>query len=162
MFVEQVKKYLSEGRPVMVADVKYGNGADNSLIPQLFQEGIEYKISSYSGWNTASNSLGFALAQGLLRPLLTQKQREVLLAQRYLDDWAYQSNARLAVAREVVWPRRWPNSGLDEKQKQVAEAAINAAVTEVAQPLLGEAAIKKFSLTLPWSRLFEVDAEPEP
>ncbi len=160
-FVEQVKKYLSEGRPVMVADVKYGNGADNSLIPRLFQEGIGYKISSYSGWNTASNSLGFALAQGLLRPLLTQEQREVLLTQRYLDDWAYQSNARLTVAREVVWPQRWPNSGLDEKQKQVVEAAVAKAVTEVAQPLLGEATIKKFSLTLPWSRLFEVDAEPK-
>ncbi len=161
-FVKEVKTYLNQGRPVMVADVKYGNGADNGLVPLLFQEGVAYRLSAYSGWNTAGNSLGFALAQGLLRPLLSQEQRETLLQQRYLDDWAYQSNARLTVAKEVVWPQHWPNSGLNTEQKQQTEAAIRQEVAAVAQPLLGREALRRYHITLPWSRLFEVDVEPLP
>ena len=72
---------------MIVADIRFGNGADNALIKTLFDKQLAYRLASYGGWNTAGNSLGFALAQGLLHKQLTPEARENLLNVRYLDDW---------------------------------------------------------------------------
>lgn len=159
-FADKLERLLRHGHQVILADVKYGNGADNALVRTLFAKNIAYELNAYSGWNTAGNSVGFALGQGMLRPLTDNSRRRTLLQQRYLDDWAYQSNVRPEVAKTLIWPNHWPNSGLDEAQKQAAEAAVTAGIRELARPLLG-GDVDKYRFTLPWSRMFEVYAEAE-
>lgn len=165
-FAKKVERLVDKGYDVALADIKYGNGADNALVGEIFRKDLTYKLAAYGGWNTAGNSLGFALAQGLLKDMYPQQKREELLEVRYLDDWAYQSNVRSKVYKELIWPNYWPNSGLDAKQRTAAEAAITREIKALAQPVLG-ATVEEYEFTLPWSRMFEVkvsrnaEAQPE-
>lgn len=154
-FTKNLHRLLDEGRNVAVADIKYGNGADNALISTLFKNGDAYRLTAYSGWNTAGNSLGFALAQGLLSDMYRSGAKDELLNIRYLDDWAYQSNVRMRVYQELIWPNHWPNSGLNPEQVQAAEERITSDIYEVAEPVMGTA-VQKYRFTLPWQRMFEV------
>ena len=153
-FVSKVGR-LSERYPVALADVKFGNGADNALVKTLFAQDLAFKLAAYGGWNTAGNSLGFALAQGLMSSEIDATAKKELLEQRYLDDWAYQSNVRMQTYTQLIWPQYWPNSGLKGEQLAQAEAFITREMVQLAEPYLGEA-VQKYSYTLPWKRMFEV------
>lgn len=157
-FTKKVQRLLAHGHSVALADVKYGNGADNALVKSLFEKNIAHKLAAYGGWNTAGNSLGFALAQGLLSAGYSEADRVSLLDVRYLDDWAYQANARMTTYRQLIWPKYWLSSGLNDEQRSVAEDFIAKEITQVAEPYLGTAA-EGYRFTLPWSRMFEVAVE---
>jgi hypothetical protein len=154
-FADKVQSYLERGNKVIVADSAYSNGADNALVKELFRRGLAYKVAAYGGWNTSGNTLGFALAQGIESPYYEGNAVKDLLTVRYLDDWAYQANARMDVYKNVIWPNHMPNSGLTPEQKRIAEAAIKESVVKVAEPVLGDVA-KEYDFKLPWSRMFEV------
>lgn len=157
-FTKKVERLLNHGHQVALADVKYGNGADNALVKSLFEKKLAYRLAAYGGWNTAGNSLGFALAQGLLAGSVSDAEREQLLNVRYLDDWAYQANARMTTYQKLIWPQYWPNSGLNDEQRGVAEQFITREIEKVAEPYMGKA-VEEYRFTLPWSRMFEVDVE---
>ena len=112
-------------------------------------------MAAYGGWNTSGNTLGFALAQGMEAPYYEGNAVKELLTVRYLDDWAYQANARMDVYKNVIWPNHMPNSGFTPEQTRIAEAAIKESITKVAEPVLGDVA-KEYDFKLPWSRMFEV------
>ena len=154
-FLDKVESYLDAGKNVIVADSKYGNGADNALVKEMFRRGIAYKIASYGGWNTSGNCLGFALAQGMESPYYDGNTARDMLNVRYLDDWAYQANARMDVYKNVIWPQYMPNSGFTPEQKKTAETAIAESITRVAEPVMGSV-VKKYDFKLPWNRMFEV------
>ncbi len=145
-----------QDKPVAVADIAYGNGADNALVKELFRTGMAYGIEAYGGWNTAGNTIGFALSQGLLAPDMTKDGKDNLLNIRYLDDWAYQANVRMKVSSELIWPNHWPNSGLNSEQLVAAENMIAREMMEVAAPVMTEKTVEKYKFNLPWQRMFEV------
>lgn len=153
-FIRKVERIV-QNQPVALADVKYGNGADNALVKGLFENKLAYKLAAYGGWNTAGNSLGFALAQGLLSKDYDEEAKKTLLEQRYLDDWAYQANVRMTTYTQLIWPNYWPNSGLDAEQCAAAEKFITREVYKISEPYLQTAA-EKYQFTLPWKRMFEV------
>lgn len=155
-FLDKIQAYLDRGKKVIVSDSAYGNGADNALVKGLFQRGLAYKVAAYGGWNTSGNALGFALAQGLESPYYRAGAADDLLNIRYLDDWAYQANARMMVYKNLIWPNHMPNSGFTEEQKAQVEKAVSEAILQVAQPLMGEVA-KTYDFKLPWDRMFEVE-----
>lgn len=157
-FVEKLERLHKHGYKIALADVKYGNGADNALVKQLFNSKIAYELAAYGGWNTSGNTLGFALAQGLLSSKMSSKDQRYLLDQRYLDDWAYQANARMKVYQKVIWPQYWPNSGLKDAQLKGATKAVREEILATAKPLMGEQ-IEKYKITLPWNRMFEVQVK---
>lgn len=157
-FVNKVERILKHNHPVTVADIRFGNGADNALVKTLFDKQLAYRLASYGGWNTAGNSLGFALAQGLLHKQLPPEARENLLNVRYLDDWAYQANVRMQTYQQLIWPNYWPNSGLNEEQRTAAEEFITREINKVSKPYMGNTA-EEYKFTLPWSRMFEVKVE---
>lgn len=154
-FTDVVEELLDSGCNVAMADIKYGNGADNALVKELFDRNIAYRLASYSGWNTAGNSIGYALAQGLMCNMYETSGKKELLQVRYLDDWAYQANVRMEVYRQLIWRNYWPNSGLNEEQNARAEQYITEDIIKVASPLMGEAP-ERYTYTLPWNRMFEV------
>jgi len=154
-FADKVQSYLEHGKKVIVSDSAYGNGADNALVKELFRRGLAYKVAAYGGWNTSGNTLGFALSQGMESPCYEGNAAKDLLTVRYLDDWAYQANARMDVYKNVIWPNHMPNSGFSPEQKRIAEAAIRESIARVSEPVMGDAA-KEYEFRLPWSRMFEV------
>ena len=155
-FMRKLDYYQNQAKPVAVADIAYGNGADNALVKELFAEGKAYELAAYGGWNTAGNTIGFALAQGLLAPDMTVEAKDNLLNIRYLDDWAYQANVRMKVSAELIWPNKWPNSGLNAEQLVAAEKQITKDITEVAAPLMTQETVDAYRFNLPWQRMFEV------
>jgi hypothetical protein len=157
-FTTLVETVVDNGKAVAVADIKYGNGADNALVSNLFANGLEYKVASYAGWNTAGNTIGYALAQGLLSKYYSQEDKKELLQIRYLDDWAYQANVRMDVYRNLIWPRRWKNGGFDDARLAIVETEVANLTRTTAEPMLGEA-VYDYKFTLPWNRMFEVNVE---
>lgn len=150
-----IEQLLADNKKVAVADIKYGNGADNALVKALFDNNLAYKIQSYSGWNTAGNSLGYALAQGLLYDMYKEGSKNKLLDVRYLDDWAYQANVRMKVYQELIWPNYWPNSGLDAYQLEQTEDVITQEMNTTAEALMGDR-VQNYKFSLPWKRMFEI------
>ncbi len=154
-FTQAIDGLAGAGKAVAVADIKYSNGADNALVRNIFKNGLEYKLAAYDGWNTSGNSLGYALAQGLLAKDMSKSAREDILNVRYLDDWAYQANVRMQVYKDLVWRNYWNGNDLDAVQTAAAEDAINAGMYAVAQPVMGDV-VKDYNFTLPWHRMFEI------
>lgn len=154
-FADKVQSYIERGKKVIVSDSAYGNGADNALVKELFRRGLAYHVAAYGGWNTSGNTLGFALSQGMESPFYEGNAAKDLLTVRYLDDWAYQANARMDVYQHVIWPKQMPNSGFTPEQKRIAEAAIKESITKVAEPVMGSV-VQEYDFRLPWSRMFEV------
>ncbi len=101
-FSAMIEDAVNQNLPVGVADIITANGSDNFLMEQLYEKNLLFKLQSYGGWNTATNSSGFALGTGILAKKMSRKSIDRLLARRYLDDWAYQANVRTKIAAELA------------------------------------------------------------
>jgi len=163
-FLTRTRDYVVQGSNTGVADIAFGNGGSNALVKGLFtgykeERGpLGYQLGSYAGWNTASNSLGYALGQGLLRPYLTDADRQDLLTIRYLDDWAYQSQVRQEVRKELIWPKQWTDGKLTDDQTEQAEQLVKEKMKTTAEPVLGKK-VEQYQYRLPWHRTFEVEVK---
>lgn len=158
-FLKKVEDYLQKNKNVAIADVAYANGADNALVQGLFDQRLAWSLAAYAGWNTAANTIGFALVQGLQAAYLTTEDKEDLLLVRYLDDWAYQSNVREAVRKELVWPRQWKDGAFRSEQKLFLESSITEKMRSFIKPYITSKAISKWQFTLPWNRTFEIKVD---
>ncbi|HWR31045.1 MAG TPA: DUF4127 family protein [Negativicutes bacterium] len=154
-FVSRVNTEVNAERRVAVGDVAFGNGSDNSLMAEMKQQGLLDKLASYSGWNTAGNTLGYAVGQGMLAAYTKDDLRKKLLAIRYLDDWAYQANIRGQLYEEVVYPAgnngQWLNA-LKPKVTKAATSKIRQFAAEHLWPIPSENIWVEF----PWNRMFEL------
>ena len=155
-FLDYIDTNVRDGRRVIVADTAFGNGADKALVLGLFDRGLAYRVAAYDGWNTPGNALGYAIAQGILSPSMSAGDHRRMLEVRYLDDWAYQSQARQLVAQRVIWPQGMPAQGLEGSTLAKVEDAIQTAMVETAEPVMGDV-VKEYRFILPWQRLFEVE-----
>ncbi len=158
-FLKRTETYLAAGRNVGMADMAFSNGGSNALVKALFDRGDAYRLGSYAGWNTASNSLGYALGQGLLRPNLAGTDREQLLTVRYLDDWAYQSDVRQQVRKDLIWANQWPDGKLDGAQLKQVETFITEKMQAKPAPYMGQERVGQYGFRLPWKRSFEVEVK---
>ena len=98
----QLKKLTEEGGKVAIVDLTRHFSSEEALLPILLREHAPLNsFIAYAGWNTASNSIGTALAQSLLflaRQKEVQTKGEALalsqynltfLHNRYLEDFYY-------------------------------------------------------------------------
>lgn len=160
-FADMVAEYVAKGYPVAVADIAFANGADNALMASLQRKGLLYKIHAYAGWNTPTNSSGFALGEGMLVRHMNGDAVDHLLTTRYLDDWAYQANVRNTIARQLTWLRGDGFYGsLGTKMDAVSMRStrmMNRFIEENLPPL---AEMDAVTVTFPWNRMFESDIQP--
>jgi len=147
---------VKAGHRVAVADIAYGNGADNTLMAELSKRGLLFKLEAYSGWNTASNTIGYAIGQGILASQMTAEAKNRLLAIRFLDDWGYQANVRDTIGREVLSPLggSWFFFG-NLTARMTAET--NWRLRTFAANNFPEYPLKKFTVSFPLNRMFEVE-----
>ncbi|HBT46925.1 MAG TPA: hypothetical protein DEA73_03450, partial [Peptococcaceae bacterium] len=141
----EIEMFLNKGIPVALADVAYSNGADDALMEFLKEKGLLFKLSSYAGMNTAGNTIGYALAQGLLLPG-KEGAKKVLLT-RYLDDWGYQ-----AKIRQAVRPLNLRGENLQGK--------ITTELADFARKLNGGPV--SLSVDIFWDQIFNIGIKVEP
>ncbi len=154
--VNRVENYLDGGNLVSVADVACANGSDNALMAELKNRGLLFKLHSYAGWNTATNSAGFALSTGILAKKMTDADKRQLLMTRYLDDWAYQANVRNIVSGQLAWMSGdGYYSALDTKIYD-AEAWTSQMMMNFVRKNLPEIGVtRNIRVEFPWNRMFE-------
>ena len=156
-FAKKVENYIEKNYPVGIADVNFANGSDNALMKLLNEKNLLFKLQAYSGWNTATNSTGFAIGTGMLAKKMSETAKNEVLATRYLDDWAYQANARTIVGNEIM-----ENFGDETIYLQLrdklswAENRNTELMREFAAKNLPQIT-KKFTVKNPWLRMFECD-----
>ena len=162
-FLTQIEKAVNLDIPVSIVDMAFSNGSDNTLVYGLYQDKMMYRLAAYNGWNTASNSVGYGIAQGVLSKYMTADAHRDMLTTQYLDNWAYQANVRDYIYRMQqkleagVVTQYYPTLN-EELQSRTKEQ-----LQRYASTYLGIAP-KTVDVTLPWQRLFEVyvDVKPTP
>lgn len=162
-FLTQIEKAVNLDIPVSIVDMAFSNGSDNTLVYGLYQDKMMYRLAAYNGWNTASNSVGYGIAQGVLSKYMTADAHRDMLTTQYLDNWAYQANVRDYIYRMQqkleagVVTQYYPtlNEELQSRTKKQLQ--------RYASTYLGIDP-KTVDVTLPWQRLFEVyvDVKPTP
>jgi len=147
---EQAKKILSffkesKSRNI-IADVKKANGADNYLAENLMD--IPYddeKFYGFAAWNTTGNTLGTAIAMGIIKSLAKKYElysEEAFKKTQYirlLDDWAYQANVRRTL-------REKGTTDIVAQEMQPFEEKVSAFLNVKYSP----------EYEFPWDRTFEV------
>ena len=155
-YIVNLGKMLERGVNISLADVAFSNGGDNGFMNEMSLRGFTEKLSAYNGWNTADNTVGFAIAQGMLAPQIAKDKQLMLMRERILDDWYYQSNARRIITDE-----------LEKNKKEAYKYTLNEMMPKIkkqAMDIINRLAVNyditagtKFDVVFPWNRLFEVD-----
>ncbi|WP_027406304.1 DUF4127 family protein [Anaerovibrio sp. RM50] len=162
-FVNMVKELVNKGYPVAVADIAYGNGADNAMMNELHKEDLQFKLQAYGGWNTATNTTGFLIGTGLLTKWMDKQAREELMLTRYLDEWGYQSNIRQQLGAAVwIHPGYSQSTGNLDGARDFASQQGTELMKEFAKKninLPGDISLKNLRISHPWNRLFECDID---
>ena len=157
-FADTVQDYVDNGRKVIVADVAFSNGSDNALMNQLKNRGLLFKVQAYSGWNTPTNSAGFALGEGILTANMNDNAINELLLRRYLDDWAYQANVRQICASQLNWldgDGRY--EALADKIYSAADNCADLLESFAKRNLPSFTGSDNIRVKFPWNRMFEAD-----
>ena len=155
--VRQAVRWSKLGKTVAIGDIAYGNGADRSLMYVLEERNLLYDIDAYAGWNTAGNSLGYAMSQGLLAPrYFTKETKDRLLTVRYLDDWGYQAVVRNKVNQKVIYPSQINGAALGSSYDYV-QAWIELEMKDFSKKHLGKNGELLVGIRLPWMRMFEIE-----
>lgn len=159
-FADIVSEYVGKGYPVAIADIAYANGSDNALMEELKNRGLLFKIRAYAGWNTATNSTGFVIGEGMLAKYMKDDAVDELLITRYLDDWGYQANVRNVIARQLTWLRGDGYYGsLGSKLDAVRYRSEQMLTRFVEDNLPPFKDLEEIRVNFPWNRMFESDIE---
>lgn len=162
-FLDRLETALDAGDSCVIADLAFANGGDLHLVNGLLERGLASRLTGYSAWNTAGNTLGTALAILALYPEEPSAEQEhirrLLLWERLTDDAFYQSRFRFLLKKEVG-----PGLCLSADDLITAESLLTRDFHEVAShlwtQLFPDEPLQPFKLTLPWGRLFEVAIRP--
>ena len=155
-FVDFIGRRLEAEKPLTLADIAYANGAEHRLILLLDALPLK-KLAGFSAWNTAGNTLGSALALGVVA---TRVQNRAIwtetLFNRFVDDYLYQAHVRELVRQQLHNPSPFDLG----EQVEEAERLLNKFI----EPLARELWAKHFAEeglnlhwkppSLAWPRLF--------
>jgi len=175
--IRAVNNILGNKR-VVVADIAEVNMADSLLIDAWRENGAPSGLVGYLGWNTASNTLGSAIALWMAidygyavrsDPESVQAAAEIFLWSRLLDDWLYQGRVRGGLRDEYAaqGANIWELSELESSEASTDIASRLVELwrdegVELSLPLriiepLGDTG---FVVELPWNRFFEIELTP--
>ena len=161
IFLLELRYWIELGKPVTICDNAYCNGGDLELLDILDANNLLMKLAGYAGWNTSSNTMGTAIAQGV-RYLYegADKRHDDFLALRYIEDCGYGS-----VVRMLVTDRDLPALGLDYFHADGCDGVAAKCVERELRTFIAEKMpsvaeeIRLDGVRLPWKRMFEVDLD---
>lgn len=136
----------SLNKPIAVADMLWANGADPQLVGKILDSETNIdNLYSYAGWNTASNSIGSALAIGLMKVVAENEKtinnvaHKKMMVTRFVDDWCYQADVRQTLSEPDV-------------------AELNQRMLKAMKPVTDKFQYEgEIEFDFPWERLFEVE-----
>jgi len=154
-FINLISNFVKSGNTLAIADISYANGADNGFMEELYKHDLLEQIVAYSGWNTADNTIGYAISQGILAKKMSPSDKNTLLQIRYLDDWLYQSNVRPNLSHSLG--KNNPNIIYDFRpfHDEIVTAAYKLYAHYLKKDHFLQAA--DFKIDFPWNRLFEIN-----
>ncbi|MGH3728826.1 MAG: DUF4127 family protein [Micromonosporaceae bacterium] len=159
---------LARGHRVAVADCALGNGADPGLVEALLSGDGYAPLLGFGAWNTAGNTIGGVLAQavaylaGEAAGTLDHLAHHRLLTHRLVEDHCYMSWARPRVRAELgTDPTRHdsvpPGSAVPGRIEELLATRLAELDRLAAVPWR----VVPGSVSLPWSRTYEIDFELE-
>ena len=151
-------------KAIIVGDITYGNGSSIEMYDYLSLKNMLFDIAGYGGWNTASNAIGGAIAEGVAYIINGKtKQHLDFLMLRYVEDIAYCGYVRQDIKNKLL--PSYPHLSYYDVLSQRGEytdvlrnelhAFLNEHMKEVA------AHIKIHDIYMPWNRMYEVGLEIE-
>ena len=159
-FVDFVGRCLEAGKPVSVADIAYPNGAERRLMRLLDalppSQSLRH-LAGFNAWNTAGNTLGGAIATGVLA---AQVQDQALwtevLFNRLVDDYLYQSVVRPEVYQRLGRPSPFDLGGLQREAEELIDALLEPLARALWQEHFAATGYRLHwaAPTLAWPRLF--------
>lgn len=153
-FAAQIERWIATGSKVVVCDVAYPNGSDPVLIEALQRHIALTDLAAYGGWNTAGNTIGVALAQGIAcLHLVNMEASQRFLAHRFVEDHCYMHRVRPQL--EATRPRY--DEPTAAAMTALAERELNAELARLSD--LNSWRLR--NVNLPWQRRFEVDFDLE-
>ncbi len=160
-FVSAIKEALNNGEKVIVVDSAYTNGSDKALIKLMDEANLLEKIQSYMGWNTNANSLGSALATGMIDR--GEKTRIHNIGYHLIEDYIYQSTVRKIVSSQVLKKFKDTNYFTLKKHSNIISKEEKSIILNETNQLnfFASNKIKTLNIKHPWNRMFEICVELE-
>lgn len=158
--LQNIQNSLNSNQATALVDVAYTNGADDTLMRLLAENNALLPLAAYSGWNTAGNSIGTALAHGSLysyyhkRKNFNQTAHLTALLTRISEDWLYQTAIRRSILTEY---------DIKHGGSPVPEETLPSITDNILQKLNKHLEIhfpdfvRITQVKLPWNRLFELN-----
>jgi len=162
-FSEKAEYYVSIGKNVVIADIAYVNGGDTELIKLLSGKNILFKLGGYAGWNTSSNTLGTAIAEGVFYNYYGNTiAHKKFISLRYFEDAGYCSFVRQYMCGNVLPELKLNYFDSGDKRGKVSERVKEEIVKYISiiAPEVNSAA-EISDAYMPWKRMFEVGLEVE-
>ncbi len=93
---------LPTKKTLILADNNYYNGSDTEFIAAILASKIPPEQIAYAGWNTSGNTLGSAIALGVLRRNTNKiAHYKKLLFARFVEDWVYMTTGREQIRDDI-------------------------------------------------------------
>ncbi len=148
-----------KNKAIIIGDVTYGNGSSIEVYNYLATKNMLFDIAAYGGWNTASNSIGGAVAEGIAY-IVNGKTQQLMdfLMLRYLEDIGY-----CGYVRQKIWKEILPNYpqynyfNVLETRGEFAELVRTELLNFVKSHMPEiEPFIEIEDVYMPWKRMYEV------
>lgn len=185
-FAAQLEAELAAGKRIILADIDPRGdvqGGDPHFMDALNRRGLFPRLSGYAAWNTAGNTLGTALAQGMVytmaeAKLFTGQERSKTLRaaqhwftlHRVLDDYYFHTLVR-GKTNEYLHQQKQSSLIMGDEQTRKAEAFSRNLMLGYFESftqsyfengLIGSALscrASDFQFSLPWNRMFEASID---
>ncbi|MFA5098244.1 MAG: DUF4127 family protein [Candidatus Margulisiibacteriota bacterium] len=152
-FCSEIVMVKDLGKKAAVADINYCNGADVQFLETLRSVFRLDLLDAYAGWNTASNSIGCAVAQAVL------PANKPFLLERFVDDLGYQAVVRPQINKYLE------ENGISKYDLGTDDTAIETITKQKMADWSKEFFSKleignwELDIALPWPRTFETDCD---
>ena len=163
-FTRKLIAFADSGRTCIVADIAYCNGADNELMKLLIKERLVERIAGFGGWNTACNTLGVVILQGMIASGLkigNIKKHSGLyrfLIMKMIEDWAYQANVYVFLARCLSQEWGYDPDRLGEFKEKIIKRMLEELNEFICKNFIKGTSLKRIKINgveLTWNRLFD-------
>ena len=152
---------ITQNKPVAIADVAFANGGETELIQMLDDNGVWDDVVAYGGWNTSCNTLGTAIATGILS-LGSHNLQGIQAGKIYrlLEDWGYQSIVRSKIIDTYLPTISASYYDFGDQENKICHTAKQQLLQcweNTFRHSFSGVSLQIADLSFPWHRMFEIN-----